>query len=220
MVRHRLRRSGHGFFPQNAATLFITFRPRLKYAAAPAPMTAAVEGSGDGIGGQHPNDSLIAKDSVFSTLAELRVQIAATIAVSSFRSSATPDQTLSFRINRPGNLREQLRTGLVSQSATAVHQLAAGRSHTERSGVKAHANNLPHSVYIDSSSPLQAASGWSEPSWHTGGPGARGGCHCVLAERMPATAVTTRSQHSHVTGGLAAQARLPARVLFIASVSA
>jgi putative transposase len=28
------------------------------------------------------------------------VQIAATVAVSSFRSSATPDQTLSFRINR------------------------------------------------------------------------------------------------------------------------
>jgi hypothetical protein len=42
----------------------------------------------------------------------------------------------------------------------------------------------------------------------------------VLAERMPATAVTTRTKHSHVTGGLAAQARLPARVLFIASVSA
>ena len=112
--------------------------------------------------------------------------MAATVAVCSFRSSATPDQTLSFRINRPGNLREQLRTGLVSQSATAVHQLAAGALTPNRSGVKAHANNLPHSVYIDPSSPLQAASGWSKPSLHTGGPGSRGGCHCVLAERMPA----------------------------------
>ena len=111
------------------------------------------------------------------------------------------------------NLREQLRTGLVSQSATAVHQLAAGALTPNRSGVKAHANNLPHSVYIDSSSPLQAASGWRKPSWHTGGPGSRGGCHCPLGERMPATAVTTRSQHSHVTGGLAAQARFPTRVL-------
>jgi hypothetical protein len=58
------------------------------------------------------------------------VQIAATVAVSSFRRSATPDQTLSFRINRPGDLREQLRTGLVPHPRgrigleTAVEHLA------------------------------------------------------------------------------------------------
>jgi hypothetical protein len=41
-----------------------------------------------------------AKDSILSPLTKLGVQIAATIAVSSFRSSATPDKTLSFRIKR------------------------------------------------------------------------------------------------------------------------
>ena len=40
--------------------------------------------------------SVIAKDSVFSTLAELRVQIAATIAERSFRSSATPIKRYHF----------------------------------------------------------------------------------------------------------------------------
>jgi hypothetical protein len=43
---------------------------------------------------------LIAKDSILLPLTKLRVQIAATIAVSSFRSSARRDQTLSFRIKR------------------------------------------------------------------------------------------------------------------------
>ena len=39
---------------------------------------------------------MIAKDSILSLLTELRVQIIATIAENSFRSSTTPDQMLSF----------------------------------------------------------------------------------------------------------------------------
>jgi hypothetical protein len=44
--------------------------------------------------------NLIAKDSILSPLTKLWVQIAATIAVSSFRRSARRDETLSFRIKR------------------------------------------------------------------------------------------------------------------------
>jgi hypothetical protein len=50
---------------------------------------------------------VIAKDSILSALTELRVQTIATIAESLFRSSVTPDQTLSFRI-KPMNSKRSI----------------------------------------------------------------------------------------------------------------